>query len=222
MLRPRNRLGQVGAITFWGRSLTIATLLATVACNQVTVSPSGADSSRPEPSSANSSGTDPAGTDLPGTDPAGTDPSGTRQYDATATVIYTWQAAYTDDGVSQDRPNDTRIEKFESVSLVNHNGTRPGEAVTGPDEKGLWWPALPPKPTVDDLEARAKKGERAGQPELIKSVDYAIAFDKAGEMVNLPTDYQVYRQAVKAYPEQRSLLLTLGPNDGSVINAEIQ
>ncbi|MEM9907870.1 MAG: hypothetical protein AAF921_22905 [Cyanobacteria bacterium P01_D01_bin.44] len=148
--------------------------------------------------------------------------AGTDQYDATATVTYTWQVAYTPAGPSPDRPNDTRLEQFESVSLVNHNGTRPGEAVTGPDDKGLWWPALPPKPTVDDLESRAAKDERAGQPELIKSVDYAIAFDKAGESVNLPTNYQVYRQAVKAYPDQLSLSLTLGPNDASVINAQVQ
>ncbi|NEP19596.1 MAG: hypothetical protein F6J97_22345 [Leptolyngbya sp. SIO4C1] len=153
---------------------------------------------------------------------SGCEQTAANDYDATATVTYTWQAAYTPKGVSPDRPRDTRLETFESVSLVNHNGTRPGEAVTGPDEKGLWWPALPPKPTVDDLEARTRDGEQASSPELIKSVDYAITFDNAGETVTLPTNYQVYRQAAKAYPNQRSLALTLGPNEGSVINAEVQ
>jgi hypothetical protein len=142
-------------------------------------------------------------------------------YDATATVSYTWQATYTPAGVFPDRSSDTRIEKFTSTSLVNHNGTRPGDAVTGPDEQGLWWPALPPKPSVDDLEARLQKDEQASSPELVTSVDYALTFEQGGETVTLPTNYEVYRQAVKAYPNQQALQLTLGPNDASVVNATL-
>ena len=145
----------------------------------------------------------------------------TTDYSATANVTYTWQVRYNrDDG--RDRPNDTRLEKFESVSLANENGVRPGLAVTGPDDNGLWWPALPPKPTVDDIEARQKDNEQAEPPELIKSVDYTLTVDQAGQQKTLPTDYDVYRQAVKAHSNQRPLEVILGPQDGSVINVNVQ
>jgi hypothetical protein len=146
----------------------------------------------------------------------------TREYDATATVIYTWQATYVPAGNSPDRPANRRIETFASVSLVNHNGLQPGAAVTGPDEQGLWWPALPPKPTIDDLESRLRAGERAKPPELIKSVNYAITFQRAGASVTLPTQYSVYRQATKAYPNRLPLALTLDPNQSTVLQADIQ
>ena len=145
----------------------------------------------------------------------------TSDYNATATVTYTWHVRYNRDS-GQDRPNDTRIEKFAAVSLENQNGVRPGLAITGPDEKGLWWPQLPPKPTVDDIEARLDKNERPEAPELIKSVDYTLTFDQVGQTVTLPTSYQVYRQAVKAHTNQRPLKIILGPGEQSVINAEIQ
>lgn len=143
-------------------------------------------------------------------------------YEASATVTYTWQASYTPRTPVQDRPNDTRIERFESVSLVNQNGLEPPASVTGPDEKGLWWPALPPEPTVDDLESRQQPDESYSVPELIKSVDYALTVDQAGTPVTLPTNYDVYRAAAKAYPNQRPLDITYGPRDESVINAEVR
>ena len=145
----------------------------------------------------------------------------TTDYSATATVTYTWQVHYNrDDG--RDRPNDTRIEKFESVSLENQNGVRPGLAITGPDSEGLWWPALPPEPTVDDIEARLGDNEQPDAPELIKSVAYTLTMDQAGQQKTLPTSYKVYRQAVKAHANQRPLEVILGPQDGSVLNVNVQ
>jgi len=145
----------------------------------------------------------------------------TTDYSATATVTYTWQVRYNrDDG--RDRPNDTRLEKFTAVSLDNQNGVRPGLAITGPDESGLWWPELPPKPTVDEVESRQKENEQPESPELIKSVDYTLTVDQAGQQKTLPTSYKVYRQAVKAHANQRPLEVILGPQDGSVINVNVQ
>lgn len=142
-------------------------------------------------------------------------------YSASANVTYTWQVRYNrDDG--RDRPNDTRLEKFASVSLENQNGVRPGLAVTGPDNEGLWWPELPPKPTVDDVEARQQENEQPDPPELLKSVDYTLTVDQAGQQKTLPTGYKVYRQAVKAYANQRPLEVILGPQDGSVLNVNVQ
>lgn len=145
----------------------------------------------------------------------------TTDYSATARVTYTWKVRYNrSDG--RDRPNDTRIETFESVSLENQNGVRPGLAVTGPDNEGLWWPALPPEPTVDDIESRLDKNERPEAPELIKSVDYTLTVDQAGQQKTLPANYQVYRQVVKAQAEQRPLEVVLGPQGRSVVAVNVQ
>ena len=146
----------------------------------------------------------------------------TADFEATAATTYTWQVEYVPRGVSQDRPNDRRLEQFESTRIVNRNGIRPEAAGSGPDDKGLWWPVLPKKPTVDEIEDRQRKGENPRSPEVIKSIDYEITFNHAGETKTLPTDYDVYRQAVKAFEKERPLELTLGPQDASVLKAEVQ
>lgn len=143
-------------------------------------------------------------------------------FEAIAITTYTWQVEYKPRTVGQDRPNDRRLEKFESTSVTNLNGIRPDAQGSGPDSQGLWWPVLPPKPTVDELEDRRRKSETAREPEVIKSVAYKLTFNQAGEVKTLPTDYDVYRQAVKAFEKERPLGLTLGPQDGSVIKAEVQ
>ncbi len=145
----------------------------------------------------------------------------TADFEATAATTYTWQVEYAP-RVGQDRPNDRRLEQFESTTVTNRNGIRPDAAGSGPDSKGLWWPVLPPEPTVDDIESRTRQGEIPGSPEVVKAVDYKITFDQAGESKTLPTDYDVYRQAVKAFEKDRPLALTLGPQDASVLKAEIQ
>ncbi len=146
----------------------------------------------------------------------------TADFEATAATTYTWQIEYVPRGVSPDRPNDRRLEQFESTQVVNSNGIRPEAAGSGPDEKGLWWPVLPPKPGVEEIEDRQRPGETPRPAEVIKSVDYKLTFNQAGDTKTLPTDYDVYRQAVKASDKDRPLALTLGPQDNSVIAAEIQ
>ncbi len=145
----------------------------------------------------------------------------TADFEATATTTYIWQVEYNPRD-SKDRPNDRRLEQFESTTVTNVNGIRPEAAGSGPDSQGLWWPVLPTKPTVDDIEERRENAELVRSPEVIKKVDYQITFNKAGETTTLPTDYDVYRQAVKAYEKDRPLALTLGPQDASVLTAEMQ
>jgi hypothetical protein len=103
--------------------------------------------------------------------------------------------------------------------LLNRNGLKPSGAVTGPDDKGLWWPALPPRPSVDEVEQR-KKLQQASNPELLKSVKYELNYRVGDQQRTLPTNYEVYRQVVKAYPSRTPLQLTLGLNDNSVEKAE--
>jgi hypothetical protein len=146
----------------------------------------------------------------------------TDQYEAVAVTTYTWQAEYRPQGVTPDRPREGRIETFETNSLVNLNGQPTVEPTGDQDASGIWWPALPPKPTVDDLEARQKAGEVYSEPLIQQSVDYRLTFDQAGETVTLPTNAGVYREAVKAYEQGRSLEVLLGPQNAHVQKAEMQ
>jgi hypothetical protein len=143
----------------------------------------------------------------------------TRQYEVTATVTYTWQVEY---NTNPDKTNQIRREKFASTSLINKNGERPGEAVTGPDDKGLWYPALPPRPTVDELEARQKPSEQMTQPELLKSADYTITYESEGQTITAPTNYDVYRTVVKVLPNQPPLEVTVGVDDKYVQQVRVK
>lgn len=140
----------------------------------------------------------------------------TTQYEATALTKYTWQVKYANDLTNDPSP---RFETFASTSLLNRNGIKPETAVTGPDDRGLWWAALPPRPSVDEVEQR-KQGQEASQPELLKSVDYRLTYGVGEQQRTLPTNYDVYRQVVKAYPSRTPLELTLGVGDNSVEKAE--
>ncbi|VEP18626.1 conserved hypothetical protein [Hyella patelloides LEGE 07179] len=140
------------------------------------------------------------------------------QYEATARTTLTWQVNYTNDPMENKQG---RYEEFESVSVDNRNGEKPDGRVVGPDEKGLYWATNPPKPTVDDIEARQKKSyEEPGKPEILRQVKYYITYQQDGQTITLPTNYEVYRQVVKAYPNQTPLQLTMGLNNGSVEKAE--
>ncbi|MDJ0735886.1 MAG: hypothetical protein QNJ47_17785 [Nostocaceae cyanobacterium] len=142
----------------------------------------------------------------------------TEQYEATARTSYTWQVKYAQNLADEPFP---RLETFASNSLLNRNGLKPSGAVIGPDEKGLWWPILPPRPSVDEIEQRKKiPQEQVSKPELLKTVEYEIIYQTGEQQRNLPTNYQVYRQVVKAKNSGTPLELTLGVNDDSVEKAE--
>ena len=140
------------------------------------------------------------------------------EYEATALTTYTWQVNYTNDPMENKRG---RFEEFASASVLNRNGKKPEGTVTGPDDKGLWWPKVPPKPSLDEIEARQKKPyDKPEKPNLLRNVRYRIIYQQNGQTINLPTNYAVYRQVVKAYPERKPLKLTMGINNGSVEKAE--
>ena len=141
----------------------------------------------------------------------------TNQYEATALTQYTWQVEY---GVDPTNARGQRFEAFASTSLLNRNGEKPIGAVTGPDDRGLWWAALPPRPTVDEIEQRQKPLEKPGPPQLIKRVDYQIKFPQNQQTVTLPTNHDVYREVVKAQRSRVPLQLTLGIGDRSVEKAQ--
>lgn len=136
-------------------------------------------------------------------------------YEAAAIVTYTWLVDYTSTtGGASERP--PRIEEFKAVSLVNQDGQRPDDAVTGPDDKGLWWPALPPRPTLEEMESRQQRQETAGTPRLNRTVQYTLTFDKQGQRVTLPTNDAVYRQVSKLYPNRPPLEIVMDPAQKTV------
>jgi hypothetical protein len=143
----------------------------------------------------------------------------TTQYQAVARTTYTWHVPYQGfGGGAGERP--PRIEKFATTTLEQWNGQKPEGAVTGPDDRGLWWGGLPPRPTIDEMEQKRQGDEQIGTPELNKSVEYRIIFRLPGqENRDLPTRYEVYRQVVRSYEAQESLEFVLGPGEGWVENA---
>lgn len=146
---------------------------------------------------------------------------GTQQadnYEATATAKMTWIVEYDNDPIKDKRP---RIEKFESVTLVNRNGEKPDGAVFQ-DDKGIWWPKEPPKPSLDEIEAKQKRSsEVIGKPRRLREVAYRVKFYQDGERLNVTTNHAVYRQVAKAYPDT-PLTFTMGLNNGSVTKATPQ
>jgi len=141
----------------------------------------------------------------------------TDQYEAAALTTYTWQVKYALDLANEPSP---RFETFATASLLNRNGLKPPGAVNLPDDRGLWWAALPPRPTVDEVEQRKKPQEQASKPELLKAVDYKLTYAAGGQEKTLPTNYDVYREVVKAKRSHTPLQLTLGVGDNSVEKAE--
>lgn len=141
----------------------------------------------------------------------------TEQYEATALTRYTWQVSYSTDPT---RARGQRFEAFASTTLLNQDGQKPINAVTGPDDRGLWWAALPPRPTVDAIEQRQQPLEQPDTPQLIKQVDYRLRFQRDGATIVLPANYDVYREAVKAKRAGSSLALTLGLGEQTVEKAE--
>ena len=141
----------------------------------------------------------------------------TDQYEAIAQTTLTWQVKYSINPANDKNP---RFEEFASNSLLNRNGEKPKEAVLGPDDKGLWWSALPPRPSIDEVEQRQKSGEEPNKPEILRNVKYEMTYQQDGQTLTLPTNYDVYRQVAKAYPSRKLLQLTLGVNNASVTKAE--
>lgn len=141
-----------------------------------------------------------------------------QDYAAIAEVTYLWQVEYAE---SFDIARTIRQETFASTQLTNRNGLAPEGAVTGPDDQGLWWPALPPRPTVDELEARQQEiREKRTDPALLKRVDYRIEFEQDGVTQTASTKHVVYRQVVKAHAADQVLVLTFTPGQNFVVNAE--
>ncbi|ELR98040.1 hypothetical protein [Gloeocapsa sp. PCC 73106] len=138
------------------------------------------------------------------------------EYEAIALTSLTWRVEY----YIGDNDKRSRWEEFSSASLENINGERPVDAFGEADDQGLWWPRIPTKPTINEIEARQKTGESHNRPEMLREVSYSIAYNQGGRLANIPTHYPVYRQAVKAIQSGQSLKLILRVDDQFIEKAE--
>jgi hypothetical protein len=146
----------------------------------------------------------------------GTSKSSAGQYEAIAKATYTWRVRYSNAPTDDKRGH---YEDFESTSLTTVNGQKPEGGVMKDNNKDVWWPKLPPKPSVDQIESGKKSpSEKIGKLELGQTIEYRVKFDKSGEMLNLPTNYSVYRQ-VSQVDSDTPMNFTMGVNNGSVTKA---
>ncbi|MCY7274822.1 MAG: hypothetical protein LH702_14110 [Phormidesmis sp. CAN_BIN44] len=97
----------------------------------------------------------------------------TRCNAAIAVAAQTWEAAYHISKPSGGL-NSRRTQSFQSNTLTNLNGEKPATAVSGPDDEGIWWAALPPRPTADEVDQHRDIQEHNDPPLLQRSVDYQL------------------------------------------------
>jgi len=125
---------------------------------------------------------------------------------AIAEATYTWRVNYWTSRTGG--PNAQRWEEFDSTSLTTFNAKKPEGAVTGPDDNEVWYPALPKRPTPDEMDERREPGESQDPPEMLTTVNYSL--DCADG--KLKADKNIYRQVAKAVKasESANVNYTLG------------
>lgn len=117
----------------------------------------------------------------------------TRCHTAVAIATQTWEVHYYINKTSGGL-NLQRTQAFQSNTLTNLNGEKPNDAVSGPDDEGVWWAALPPRPTADEVDQQRQTQELNDPPTLLRSVDYQLRCqDKT-----LVTDALLYREVSRA------------------------
>lgn len=140
---------------------------------------------------------------LVGCTPQGEVVSQTTCQAATARATYTWRVEYYTSRTAGGA-NSRRWEEFESAQLINRNRDKPAAAVTGPDDNGVWWPKIPPRPSPDEMDKRRQVGEMKDAPELLKTVDYRLECADG----SLKTDAETYRKASNAFQKGQTIAAT--------------
>ena len=117
----------------------------------------------------------------------------TRCQTATAIATQTWEVDYYISKTSGGL-NSRRTRSFQSNTLTNMNGEKPANAVSGSDDEGVWWAALPPRPTADEVDQNRDIQEQNDPPMLQRSVDYQLRCEEK----TLLTDALLYREVSRA------------------------
>lgn len=109
-----------------------------------------------------------------------------------AIATQTWQVDYYISKTSGGL-NSRRTQSFQSNTVTNLNGEKPTTAVSV-DDNGIWWAALPPRPTADEVDQHRDLQEQNDPPSLQRSVDYQLQCDET----KLLTDAPLYREVSRA------------------------
>lgn len=117
----------------------------------------------------------------------------TRCHTAVAIATQTWEVTYFINKTSGGL-NTQRIQTFRNNTITNVNGEKPMDAVSGPDDNGVWWGTIPPRPTADEVDQRRDLQEFNDPPQLQRSVDYQLRCEDR----TLSTDALTYREAARA------------------------
>lgn len=121
---------------------------------------------------------------------------------AIARATQAWRVNYDSDR-SRLNPNNQRIVEFGSAKVVTRNGKveQPSQSVKpaelGTQENGIWYPAVPPKPSASEMAERRERGERIGTPELYRAVKYTLVCD-AGELEAGAGTYQAALKEIRS------------------------
>ncbi|MCY7275417.1 MAG: hypothetical protein LH702_17185 [Phormidesmis sp. CAN_BIN44] len=111
---------------------------------------------------------------------------------AIAIATQTWEVDYYISKTSGGL-NGRRTQSFQSNTLTNLNGEKPATAVSG-DDNGIWWAALPPRLTADEVDQHRDIQEQNDPPLLQRSVDYQLRCETG----TLLTDALMYREVSRS------------------------
>ncbi|MGK7910737.1 MAG: DUF1565 domain-containing protein [Synechococcus sp.] len=137
---------------------------------------------------------------------ADTDPVGTTQCSAAiARASYRWRVDYSPRRSTSSRIQE-RSEFFEGSELINRNREEPDSAVSGPDGDGIWWPALPPRPSPETVDNAAERLEDSSELTLVRKVDYFLQCEDG----DLSTDRRTYRQTSTAFRSGETVEVSYG------------
>lgn len=131
--------------------------------------------------------------------------SETRCNSAIADVTNTWRVTYYTNRTHLN-PNNVRIEEFGKTQLTNRNGEKPTDAASGPNEDGVWLPALPPEPTPEEIENQRQFGERYDPPELKRTVKFTLQCTVG----DLEANGAIYQQAIAALRVSKNFRVSYG------------
>lgn len=126
---------------------------------------------------------------------------------AVAEATQTWEVEYYISKTSGGL-NSRRTQQFQGNTLTNLNGTKPQGAASGPDDNGVWWAALPPRPNADEVDRNRQPQERNDPPLLQRSVNYQLRCEDG----TLSTDAQTYREAARALRTGPTVLVSYSLN----------
>jgi len=135
---------------------------------------------------------------------------------AVAIATQTWEVNYYINKTSGGF-NTQRIRAFQSNILTNLNGEKPIDAVSGPDDNGVWWGAIPPRPTADEVDQRRELQEFNDPPQLQRSVDYQLRCEDR----TLSTDAPSYREAARAIRAGQTVIVSYIGNQMMKIEAQV-